>query len=215
MFSSVRNRRASQLGVPKKVFWGKGNPKMDKAAFDRLERLFHKDVLKDNLAKAGVYCVGYEFLKYSLVERPKGFFTMAGSKSDDDYKSEILRRHQSPLTASCLWFEEQGALTDEDIRDIDNLRKYRNVIAHELLNVLLGTEVQVDEEMLGKLFALLCKIDRWWLLNFEIPPQEDFDGQDIDPIEVRSGQMETLWFLITSVYNFEWPNASPSAEQRQ
>src|SRR5579871_1056444 len=147
---------------------------MDKATLDKLERLLHKDVLKDNLAKAGVYGVGYEFLKHSLIETPKSFFTMAGTDSDEQYKKEILCRHKSALIASCLWFKEHGVLTDEDIAMIVELRNYRNVIAHEVLNVLLNVQVQVDEEKLGNLFALLCKIDQWWLLNFELPSHQEF-----------------------------------------
>ena len=75
-----------------------------------------------------------------------------------------------------------------------------------MLNVLLNVEVQVDEEKLQTLFALLCRIDRWWLLNFELPSQEQFDGQVIDSNELRSGQMETLWMLIASVYDL-WADA--------
>jgi hypothetical protein len=170
-----------------------------------VERLLNKDVLKDNLAKAGVYSVGWEFLQYSLIQRPKRFFTMA-RESDDYYKAEVLSRHEnSPLIASCLWFKQRGVLTDADISDIRQLRKHRTDIAHQMLTVLLNTEVQVDEGKLAKLVSLLGKVDRWWLLEFEIPANEEFDGQEIDPQKVRSGQMDTLWLLIQSVYDLKVP----------
>jgi len=68
---------------------------MDEEKLRAIERLLNKDVLRDNLAKAGVYSVGWEFLRYSLVERPKHFFKL-GRVSDDEYRHEVLSRHESP-----------------------------------------------------------------------------------------------------------------------
>ena len=178
------------------------NLMMSQDEIEKLKHLLSRDALRENLARAGVYMIGWEFLKNSLIQRPKELFTTCGLMPDDEYRAEILSRHKSSLMASCLWFKERGVLTDGDIKDIPDLRNYRNVIAHEVLNVLLNTKAQVDEEKLAKLFALLCRIDRWWLVEIEISSNEGFDGQEIDQNEVRSGQMETLWMLINSVYDF-------------
>jgi len=175
---------------------------MDEKKLQEIERLLSKDALKDNLAKAGVYSVGYTFLEYSLIVRLRRFLTGA-RESDEFYEQEVLSRHESKLIASCLWFKDRGVLTDGDITDIRQLRKHRTDIAHQLLNILLNTEVQVDGDKLATLFALLSKIDRWWLMEIEIPGNEDFDGQEIDPEQVRSGQMDTLRLLIQSVYNLD------------
>ena len=80
------------------------------------------------------------------------------------------------------------------------LRDHHNRIAHELPNVLLNTQIQVDQNRLILLFQLLCKIDRWWIMEFEIPANPKFDGQTLDPAEVRSLGMEFLWHLIAVVY---------------
>jgi hypothetical protein len=176
---------------------------MDEAFGRKLLHLLSRDVLKQNLAKAGLFALAYELLKNSLIERPKGFFTMAGSCSDDEYRKEILSKHASPLIASCLWFQENGAITAEEAAEVLQFREHRNYIAHELPNVLLNPQSQVDEAKLMRLFQLLCKLDRWWISEFEIPADPDFDGQEITPLEIRSGSMEFISYLISVVYDLD------------
>jgi hypothetical protein len=181
---------------------------MDHDTTTKLMRLLSKEVLKDNLAKAGLYALAYEMLKNSIIERPKSFFTMGG-EPDDHYKAEVLSKHKDWLVASCLWFQENGAISEEEANDVLQLREHRNYIAHELPNILLNPDVQVDEKKLIRLFELLCKIDQWWITEFEIPTNPDFDGQHISPAEIRSGSMEFVWYLIRVVYGLDELTANP------
>ncbi len=132
-------------------------------------QLLSKEALKDNLAKAGLYALAYELLKNSLIEKPRGFFAGRDSEPDDRYKAEVLSKHESKLIASCMWFQENGVITEAEVQEVRRLREYRNYIAHELPNVLLDTEQQVDPNKLICLFQILCKIDRWWIAEIEIP----------------------------------------------
>ena len=182
---------------------------MDHDATMKVMRLLSKEVLKDNLAKAGLYALAYELLKNSIIERPKSFFAMGGTGSDDHYRAEVLSRHPNTLIASCLWFQENGAITEEDAREVLQFREHRNEIAHELPNVLLNPEVQVDENKLIRLFQLLWKIDRWWITEIEVPTDPDFDGQDVDPNEIRSVGMEFMAYLIRVVYDQDDVTAKP------
>ncbi|MFZ0594996.1 MAG: hypothetical protein WAM39_31335 [Bryobacteraceae bacterium] len=175
-----------------------------------LIRLLGKEVLRDNLAKAGLYVLAYELLKDSIIERPKAFFTLGGSESDDHYRAEVLSRHQNRLIASCLWFQENGAMSEEEARDVLEFREHRNYIAHQLPDVLLNPVIQVDKEKLDRLFRLLCKIDRWWISEFEIPTNPDFDGQEIAAAEARSGAMEFVAYLISVVYGLDDAAAKPA-----
>ena len=174
---------------------------MDEKVIREVQRLLSKEALKDNLTKASLYVLAYETLKNSIIEKPKGFFTFGGIEADDDYKKEVLSKHRNPLIASCRWFQENGAISETDVNEFLTLREHRNYIAHELPNVLLNTSSQVDEDKEIGLFHLLCKIDRWWILEFEIPINSEFDGKTIDPTEVRSLGMEFLWYLTTVVYD--------------
>jgi hypothetical protein len=182
---------------------------VDREKSEKLRRLLSASVLKENLAKAGLYTLAYECLVYSLVQRPKKWLTMCGTGPDDRYRAEILNLYPgSPFVASCLWFQQMGVLTAEEVNEIRRIRKHRTDIAHEPINVLLDTEVQVDEAKLFSIFSLLSKIDRWWLSEFEIPANPDFDNAYIDPAELRSGNMEFLSYLIWVVCGKETTSSS-------
>ena len=63
--------------------------------------------------------------------------------------------------------------------------------------------LQLNTEKLLRLFQLLCKVDRWWITEVDIPTNPDFDGQNISPSEVGSGSMEFVSYLIKVVYDLD------------
>lgn len=156
--------------------------------------LLSPDVLKENLAKAGLYLVSYEFLKTSIMSQLKGYLTLWGSKSDEDHRSQVLKKHESPFIACCLWYQEERALTAEDVEEVKRIRKHRTDIAHEMHNVLLNPQTQVDESKLMGIYRLLSKIDRWWITEVY------WDGRGIRPSGAMSGRMIFLERFIAAVY---------------
>jgi hypothetical protein len=46
---------------------------------------------------------------------------------------------------------------------------------------------------------LLEKVEVWWILNFEIPVNSDFDGVEVDPKEIKPGRVIALDHLISIV----------------
>lgn len=167
---------------------------------EKVLRLLDKRLLTENLAKAGLYALAYQMLQDSIIKRPEGFFTM-GEATKEHYKAVVLDLNpDSKLFASCQWWQQQGVLTEQDIQEFRQLRQHRNEIVHALPNVLLSPDIQVDEHKLITIYQLLCKIDRWWIMEIDIPTNADFDGQDIDASEVRSGNMEFLGYLIRVLY---------------
>lgn len=177
---------------------------VDPKALPEIERLLSKEVLKQNLAKAGLYVLAYEMVKQSIIERPRGFFTMTGD-GDGRYKQIVLSKHNNLFIASCLWFRDEGGITEQDMKELLEFRVDRNKIAHELPNVLLDPQLHVDAAKLAKLFMLLSKIDRWWITEFEVPCNPDFDGEDVDPLDVQSGSMGFLAHVIKVVYDLDEP----------
>ncbi|HXA04639.1 MAG TPA: hypothetical protein VNY30_07365 [Bryobacteraceae bacterium] len=168
-----------------------------------MKRLLSREVLKENLCKAALYLIGYEMLTESIIRRPEGFFTMGGAEAQTRYKTKVLSLDRDKLIASCKWFEKSGVLTAEEIEEIRAIRKHRTDIAHEMPNVILNADQQVDELKLASMYRLISKIDRWWLMEIEIPCDEAFDGQEIDPSDVKSGKMEFFKLLIASVYGHD------------
>jgi hypothetical protein len=57
----------------------------------------------------------------------------------------------------------------------------------------LPTEFQ---ERFHEMVALLTKVEKWWVLYFEIPTNPDFDGKQIDEEKVILGAILHLQILL-------------------
>lgn len=148
--------------------------------------------LRANLMVCSMYLAAWEILENSVIEHLKGFYNPDFRVSHDTYGSRVLNRHKSPYRASLLWFQENGALDQSDLDLADELRKQRNEIGHKLPQFLsAGSEVDVN--LFFRLFELVAKIDRWWLINYEI------DTVDIDESEIESGNMLFLRLMLNIV----------------
>ena len=44
--------------------------------------------------------------------------------------------------------------------------------------------------------ALVQKIEKWWIINVEIPTNPDFDGKDIDEDGIISGPSWVMQLLV-------------------
>jgi hypothetical protein len=74
----------------------------------------------------------------------------------------------------------------------------------------MDAKSQVDEKHLLTLYRLLVRIDQWWISEFEIPINSDFDGEEIDPSGIQSGMMVLLRYVISTVFDVEVTEISGS-----
>jgi hypothetical protein len=89
-----------------------------------------------------------------------------------------------------------NAINDKDIEDFEKIKKCRNEIAHNFVNYL-STGTAVDPlPLFPSLISLQSKMEKWWILNVEIPTNPDFDGTDIDEDSIIPGPIMTLRLLI-------------------
>ena len=162
-------------------------------------------IVKRNLVVASLFVTTYEMLKASIVEKPKGFLVRTLDSGfdgnppiydDDEYRKAISERIIPEITqkkgefhdfyASCLWFQEMEAITDDDVKDIQAIRQHRNDIAHEPVKLLVDDAVDVNIDLLKKAQVILNKIDKWWILeidmptNGEYPADHGFTEKDVD-----------------------------------
>ncbi|WP_450782870.1 hypothetical protein [Streptomyces sp. NPDC001635] len=70
------------------------------------------------------------------------------------------------------------------------------MIAHRPVLLLIDENVDVNMELLQKAQELLNKIEKWWVINFEIQVNADFDGKDIDEKDVKTGSTIFLDYLM-------------------
>lgn len=161
-------------------------------------RLLHPTLLKENLAKVGLYLLAYELLEYSVIQCPKNFLTIWGSTSEARYKGEILAKRktkeESLVMPSCRWLLKNGVLTSDDVQEIRRIRKHRTDIAHKMREVLMNPDTQVDQSKLRSICVILSKIDGWFITTMEAA------AQDLLPSQVKSGRALMLEYMVGAVY---------------
>lgn len=173
-------------------------------------------LLKRNMLIASLFVTSFEMLKSTIQEKIKGFLcpnSILNPQGEfeyeisNEYRSEILdkvipniNRRRAPdyhlFYSSCLWLMDNGVITKKDIRSLEKIRKHRNLIAHRPVLLLIDENVDVNMELLQKAQELLNKIEKWWVINFEIQVNADFDGKDIDEKDVKTGSTIFLDYLM-------------------
>ena len=153
-------------------------------------KFLNPESLTQNLTRAAIFITCWEMLKEAVVDQPRGFFTHEWRDGEGipspTYGTDVLSLNRDPLIASALWFRNQGAITDDDIRVLKVLRTHRNDIAHELPKFLGDKAFDVQLDLLNTMFHFVEKIDKWWIQNIEIPTNPDFDDRELSE-EVLDG----------------------------
>lgn len=148
------------------------------------EEFLSPEVLRTKLITASMFLAAFELLKDSIINRVEGFYTIgfdeSGVEVSSGYSMEVLALNKSRLYASILWLKKQDAINEDDLVAFEGLRVCRNNVAHELQRIIGGNLELAFVERFPVLIALLRKIEVWWIVNFEIPANADFDGAEID-----------------------------------
>ena len=170
------------------------------------QKLSNPQVLQHNLIVAGLYLVAFELLQASIVDRLSAFFateveiTESGrikGKTSARYADKVLSLDpKHPFNASCLWLVNNGVISDDERLQIDAIREHRNEVAHELPVFVVEADKTIDLGRLEQIRTLLLKIERWWILQVDVPTNPEFDGQNITAEDVRPGPVLFLDFII-------------------
>jgi hypothetical protein len=185
-----------------------------KKAQESWERFLNPDKLRPTLMLASIYISTFEILKDIIVSRIKNFYSTSFDESgeiiDPAYKSEVLERNSSPVYASLLWLKESEAITDDDLEKFNQIKKQRNDIAHQMFE-MLSHGLPIDfAERFNDMTSLLDKIEKWWILNVEIPigmlgvsygengieVNDDVTLDDFDLDEIIPGPIASLRMLV-------------------
>ena len=189
---------------------------MDDEKFQRTKRDFKKistpETLKRNLINASLILTAYELMKYSLIKQAKSFFEHDKEEwpgqcpeVSNEYKNEIAKIQKQlpnkfqkyPLLIYAAWFKEHKVLSEADFNNIVRIWRYRNKIAHELIEFLIDSDFELDVKYLFEIRDIVEKADSWWLREMEIPSNPDFDHVEVKDSDIRSGRMMILDLLIS------------------
>ena len=175
---------------------------MDDTSQKRLERKLSPQTVAGNLQRASLFLVAYELLRAAIVDQVRGFYVngMRDGKlvyDERSYEADVSARHKKVFQASCLWLQEQNVFTADDVAELQLIREHRDRIAHELPQLMVDPEFEIDMSLLERARYHLGAVGRYWgalAAEFgEIPPEEvDYEG-------VMSMSMLLLEYIISSV----------------
>ncbi|MCB8999344.1 MAG: hypothetical protein H6540_04650 [Bacteroidales bacterium] len=147
---------------------------------DKWLKFLDPENLKGNLIFSSLYIASFESFKDYVIREVKSFFTNGFANGeyllDPKYTSHVLSKDKSQLKASLLWFMDMGAIDEEDLNIYNDIREYRNKLSHELMELLFEGLPEELPKKFNQLINLSIKIEKWWILNIEIPTNPDFDN---------------------------------------
>jgi hypothetical protein len=167
---------------------------------DGWERFLDPEVVQPSLFLATMFITTFEILKDSIIDRIRYFYIPGFAETnpifESEYQSKVLSRSKSRLYASLDWLLEHEAVDETDLYTFENLKKIRNLLAHQLFNVVTGQTESDHVSQFPVLVALLRKVEVWWVVNVEIPTNPDYDGKEIDEAGIVPGAVLSLQMLI-------------------
>jgi hypothetical protein len=153
--------------------------KENKDNIDKWLKFLDPENLKGNLMFSSLYIASFEAFKDYVVDEVKFFFNTGFSEGEftfsEEYITKVKALDKSILKATLIWLKDLEAINEKDIETYDELRQYRNKLSHELMTLLFEGLPQELPENFAKLIALRVKIEKWWIMNIEIPTNPDFD----------------------------------------
>lgn len=167
---------------------------------DRWERFLDPEVVRASLFLATMFISTFEILKDSVVGRVREFYSHGcdhdGLVVSPEFNRDVASRNKSVLYASLEWLRENEAIDDTDLETFEELKKTRNLLAHQLFSVVTGQAESDHSAQFPILVALLRKVEVWWVVNLEIPTNPDFADQEIDVSGIVPGPVLSLQMLI-------------------
>lgn len=195
--------------------------------------------IRKNLLLASLYLAAFEILKLAIVEDVHRFFvndlelyTGAVSKGAENSQADIpkdsLKYHEwqlgqynstirgasdyrgyKGLIPSFEWLQKMGAVGNDDIEYLKNIRDHRNDIAHELPYILTGEGCEVNLTLFRRIMEILDKVDMFWIkMDLEITRPE-INGNRLDELDDThffSGRVIIMNQILHSVLDDILPN---------
>lgn len=145
--------------------------------------------LKNNLIFVSLYVATFESFKDYVIDEVKMFYQVGYQNGqelfDPDYDNLVKSKDKKHIdNASLLWFVEMEAINMEDFESYKILRQYRNKLSHELMSLLFDGLPEELPKMFLILIQLRVKIEKWWILNLDIPTNSEHDHKEINESDI-------------------------------
>lgn len=123
-----------------------------------------------------------------------------------------------PVRGGIEWLKHLSVIDETDEAAIREVKEARNLMAHELGEIVMGDRMPDLSELFPKLASLIRKIERWWIVHVDVPTNPEFDGKDVDEESVTSGPeiaMSVLWDLAMGDEREAWSYYRAWLESRE
>jgi hypothetical protein len=161
-------------------------------------KFLRPDSLRLNLILVSLFIAAYETLRESIVQQLKDLYRHGFDEAlSKGYESEVLclSAKRNSFQASVAWLRSKGVIDEADEEIIAELRRHRNEVVHELPKFVAEAGKDVQVLKLTQIQRLVAKIDRWWIINFELDAL-DIDPANVGPEEISSSRMVFLDLMI-------------------
>lgn len=161
------------------------------------------EVVRGRLIRAGLFSLAYELLEIAVVGRLRDFFADFNDgqfRPGPDYRTEVLsldpKGKEDPLRGSLAWLVKSDVISEADRATFWTLKNARNKVAHELGQIVGGSESEVFADHFATMLDLTARIQRWWVINLDVATDPEWDGVEIDPNEVTHGSEMIMQILV-------------------
>lgn len=164
------------------------------------ENFLNPEILRTKLIVASLFITAFEILKGCIIGHIRDFFTNGFNENglivNEKYKIEVLNRNKSQLYASLAWLKDMNVINSDDIEKFDKIKQCRNELAHEMTKFITKRPKNDPLPLFSEIIDLLHKIEKWWILNVEIPTDPDLNDREINEEGIITESMITLRLLF-------------------
>lgn len=175
---------------------------------ESLKRILDPEILNYNLKFISVYIAVYENFKEHIISNVKCFFWSGIKNGKEQFKgyeeavlSLSMSKENRQIKGTIAWLKKVGCINEEDSKLFKTITNTRNTLTHNMANKLFeGVNDQMVESFIS-MIRLFEKIDKWWIMEIEIPTSGQYtaeEQQSIDWNQVTSVNLEFLK-IITDV----------------
>lgn len=164
------------------------------------DKFLHEDAVRRNLVLSALYLFAFEVLKTAIITDVKDFlvFDETDGREIEEYESRLQNLARNKWRASCLFLEEIGVLSSQDLLDVRAITSHRNSIAHELPRLLVSEDLDVDIEQLGRIRQILGQVDNWRKEYDVLPIYPGVKAEDVRSMRTAIVD-KILWDVVSMI----------------
>ena len=162
--------------------------------------------LTEVLAYTGLILVAFELIKSLIVEPIKMSYwhvTFGEGMPFKSYEEDVLVRHKNEFEACLLYLRDfMKAIDSDDVLVIQELRKHRNDLAHNIAQKLQAQEIERDVFLLERVSKTLFKLSNY-RTYMEIGADPEFQKKGIDWESLKGHEYIIFEEVLNKIRVFE------------